>query len=155
MLTACSSKSVKNANVVMGSLVKADPSGPLYNYARKNPVIKAADGVVVTATCYQACVAQCNADPFNTAFGYKINPQKPESHRYLALSRDLEVHFAAGDSVWVEGAGVYNGAWLIADRMNRRYKRRIDFLVGMKSHLDLYRNVTITTIDDAWRESNG
>tara|TARA_R110002096_G_scaffold232252_5_gene422111 strand:+ start:1993 stop:2355 length:363 start_codon:yes stop_codon:yes gene_type:complete len=97
----------------------------------------------VTVTCYQATVAQCDSDPFTTAFGYKIDPKDPMSHRYIAISRDLETYFSPGDSVIVTGAGVYDGMWMVADRMNRRWVNRIDLLVGYDSYVDKFTGVTI------------
>ena len=97
----------------------------------------------VTATVYQAVPEQCNNDPYVTAFGYHIDPKDPLSHRYLAISRDLEEYLSAGDSVEVFGTDVYDGKWVVADRMNRRWSRKIDLLVNMDSHIDIFRDVII------------
>ena len=101
------------------------------------------DTITVTATCYNATVAQCNDDPTTTAFGYRINLNRPFSHKYIAISRDLEEYFSPGDTVIVRGTFVYDGYWIVADRMNVRWERKIDFLVREGQHTDLYRNVTI------------
>ena len=102
--------------------------------------------VTVTATVYQATPAQCNEDYLTTAFGYKINPNDALAHRYIAISRDLELHFEGGDSVLIEGTNVYDGKWIIADRMNKRWSNKIDFLVNHDSYIDKFENVQITKL---------
>ena len=53
------------------------------------------------------------------------------SHRIIAVSRDLEKKgFTMGQKVCVENAGHLSGVWTIRDRMNKRWKNRIDFLVN-------------------------
>ena len=98
---------------------------------------------LVTATCYQAVPEQCDADPYVTAFNYHINPEDPLSHKYVAISRDLEEFYSPGDSIYVVGAGEYDGMWMIADRMNRKWSNRIDFLVNNDSYIDKFTNVKI------------
>ena len=102
--------------------------------------------VTVTATVYQATPAQCNEDYLTTAFGYKIDPSDALSHKYIAISRDLELHFESGDSVLIKGANVYDGKWIIADRMNKRWSNKIDFLVNHDSYIDKFENVQITKL---------
>ena len=97
----------------------------------------------VTATCYNATVEQCDSDPTVTAFGYRVNMRYPLSQRYLAISRDLESDFRAGDTVIVDGTFIYDGYWIIADRMNRRWTRKIDFLVKKNDFIGRFDNVTI------------
>ncbi len=102
--------------------------------------------VTVTATVYQATPAQCNKDYLTTAFGYKIDPSNPLGHRYIAISRDLELHFNGGDSVLIEGTKVYDGKWIIADRMNKRWSNKIDLLVNHDSYIDKFEDVQITKL---------
>lgn len=97
----------------------------------------------VTATVYHAVPEQCNEDPYTTAFGYHIDPKDPQSHRYVAISRDLEQWLSPGDTIEVSGTGIYDGKWLVADRMNRRWKRKIDLLINEDSYVDIFPNVTI------------
>jgi len=99
--------------------------------------------VIVTATVYQATPAQCNEDYLNTAFGYSIDPECPLDHRYIAISRNLELIFPKGSIVHVDGTGIYDGEWIIADRMNNRWSNRIDFLVNNDSFIDKFENVRI------------
>ncbi len=97
----------------------------------------------VTATCYNATVEQCDSDPSTTAFGYKINMKYPKKQRYLAISRDLEKYYSSGDTVIINGTNVYDGYWVIADRMNKRWKKKIDFLVSPDNYIAKFENVTI------------
>jgi 3D (Asp-Asp-Asp) domain-containing protein len=104
--------------------------------------------IIVTATCYNATVEQCDSDPSTTAFGYKVNMKYPLSQKYIAISRDLEEYFKAGDTVIVEGTFVYDGYWIVADRMNKRWEKKIDFLVKKNDFMDRFDNVTIIHKDE-------
>jgi len=44
----------------------------------------------VTATVYHAVEGQTDSTPLITASGKKINANNPASHRWIAVSRDLE-----------------------------------------------------------------
>ena len=45
---------------------------------------------LVTATIYHAVPGQTDDTPFVTASNSKINPENPQGHRWIAVSRDLE-----------------------------------------------------------------
>lgn len=87
---------------------------------------------VVECTTYNATIGQCDSTPFVTASGMKIDPSKPGSHKYLALSRDLLKLFNYGDTVVVQGTNKYDGEWVVADCMNKRFTSRIDLLIDTK-----------------------
>lgn len=106
-------------------------------------IIEVDEIVTVTATVYQATPAQCNEDHLTTAFGYKIDSLNPLKHRYMAVSRDLEEYLSKGDSVEICGTEIYDGTWIVADRMNNRWCNRIDLLVNMDSSIGKFENVTI------------
>jgi 3D (Asp-Asp-Asp) domain-containing protein len=97
----------------------------------------------VTATIYHADPAQCNEDYLTTASLKTIeDPYKPE--RWIAVSRDLEADgFTMGSKVIVSGAGEMDGEWTIEDRMNKRWRNKIDFLVSKKRRFGRWDNVTI------------
>ncbi|QDP52659.1 MAG: hypothetical protein GOVbin3171_20 [Prokaryotic dsDNA virus sp.] len=106
-------------------------------------------GIMVTATIYHADPKQCNADYLTTASLKKINSQSPGSHRWIAVSRDLEKHgFVFGAKVCVEGAGNMDGEWTVEDRMNKRWVKRIDFLVDYEIKGGKWSNVKIRLIDE-------
>jgi len=103
--------------------------------------------VLVTATIYHADPAQCNEDYLTTASLKRINPEDPGSHRYLAVSRDLEeLGFTLGAKVMVSGAGDLDGVWNIEDRMNKRWKMKVDFLVNKKRKYGKWTNVKLVLI---------
>jgi 3D (Asp-Asp-Asp) domain-containing protein len=107
------------------------------------------DVASVTATIYHADPRQCNADYLTTASLKKINPEAPEKHRWIAVSRDLEpLGFTMGTKVCIEGAGDLNGEWTIEDRMNKRWTMRIDFLVSKKRKGGKWNNVKMYIINE-------
>jgi 3D (Asp-Asp-Asp) domain-containing protein len=104
--------------------------------------------ITVVATVYNAVPEQCNADYLTTASMKKINPENPGAHRYVAVSRDLEkLGFVFGVKILVSGTGKYDGIWTIEDRMNKRYTRRIDFLVDNHIKYGKWENVKISIIN--------
>lgn len=108
---------------------------------------KETEEVIVTATIYHATPEQCNADYLTTASGKKINEENPQGHRWVAVSRDLElVGFTMGEKIIVENAGEMNGVWTIEDRMNKRWIHRIDFLVNKTKTGGKWKNVIITLV---------
>lgn len=89
------------------------------------------DVYVVTATVYHAVAGQCDDSPLVTASGAKISStESAYDHRYIAVSRDLLDVFPYGTKVEVSGCGELDGAWIVADTMNKRYKGYIDLLIN-------------------------
>ena len=104
--------------------------------------------VLVVATIYHADPAQCSEDFLTTASLKKINPENPRGHSWIAVSRDLEEYgFVFGVKVRVEGAGELDGIWTVQDRMNKRYTKRIDFLVNKTRKYGKWENVKITIVE--------
>jgi 3D (Asp-Asp-Asp) domain-containing protein len=101
--------------------------------------------VKVTATCYNAVEGQTNSNPLITADGSFIEVDKIEDIRWIAISRDLEKQdFHMGDSVLVQGVGNgYDGIWTIRDRMNKRFKNKIDFLISENKKGGLFKNIKL------------
>jgi hypothetical protein len=91
----------------------------------------------VTATIYHAVPNQTDSTPDRTATNFKINMDNPESHRIIAVSRDLEaLGFTMNKTVVICNAGNM-------DRMNKRWTKRIDFLVDTSLKGGKWNNVTI------------
>lgn len=93
----------------------------------------------VTVTAYTARVQECDSTPWVTA---NMTPSRPG---ILAVSRDLEHELGIkfGDTVWLEGLGFY----VVADRMNARWTRRVDILhASLKAakRFSTRENVTMT-----------
>jgi 3D (Asp-Asp-Asp) domain-containing protein len=81
--------------------------------------------LVVTATAYNSTRAQTDSDPFMTAHGVRLEP----GMQIIAISRDLEaMGLSPGTRVRIEGLP---GEWAVADRMARRWKRKIDVYMGL------------------------
>lgn len=94
----------------------------------------------VTATVYYPEKGQTDGNPLITADGSRINPKNPKKHRWIALSRDMltrwggEIHY--GDTVWVSGiSDDMDGQYIVRDTMNRRFRNRIDILVGRRDNI--------------------
>ena len=101
--------------------------------------------VFVTATIYHAVEEQTDSTPNITASGYEINMADPLSDRIIAVSWDLEnvYGFKMGDMVHVSGTGVLDGIWFVRDRMNKRFRKRIDFLVPQAMKGGKWENVIL------------
>jgi hypothetical protein len=94
----------------------------------------------VTGTYYHPVAAQCDATPLETADGSMINLKKLKNHKlkWVALSRDL---LSSKDSR-------IKGHWVVRDSMNKRFKKRIDFLVHQSHKFPgKTRNLTLTKDD--------
>ena len=101
--------------------------------------------VSVVATIYHAVPSQTDSTPLITASNRHINPDNPQGHRWIAVSRDLEdLGYTFGTKVCVMNAGNMDGVWEIQDRMNKRFTKRIDFLVNEEMRGGKWTNVTIT-----------
>lgn len=98
----------------------------------------------ITATIYHAVPEQTNADFLTTASLKKINPDNPQGHRWIAVSRDLEKKgLTMGTRICIEGVGELDGYWTVEDRMNKRWTNRIDFLVDYSMKGGKWENVKI------------
>ena len=104
------------------------------------------DVIEVTATTYSPSVKETDSTPLVTASGFKINPKNPKRHRIIAVSRDLKKKYKFGTKVKVSGAGKYNGEYVVRDVMNKRYKKRIDILIGRKDKQTKLKNVKIRRV---------
>lgn len=110
---------------------------------------KEADAVThtVTATVYHAVKWQCNSEYWITADMSEIDTLHPDRHRWCAVSRDLlKQGFSMGDTIRVEGTWVYDGLWIIHDKMNKRYEDRIDFLTHKEQARGKWNEVQIELV---------
>jgi len=95
--------------------------------------IKTLEPISVTLTTYTTSEKETDSTPNITASGFKIDTLNPMKHRIIAVSRDLKNKWKFGTKVRITGAGKYNGTYYVRDVMNKRYKKRIDILIG-KNH---------------------
>ncbi len=78
----------------------------------------------VTATAYNSLAYQTSSNPHITAFGDSLKP----GLRYIAVSRDLlKKGLSHNTLVKIEGL---EGTYLVKDKMNRRWRNRIDVYMG-------------------------
>lgn len=100
----------------------------------------------VTLTTYAPTEGETDSTPHITASGYKIDLKNPKKHRIIAVSRDLKRKWRYGTKVRIRNAGKYNGVYTVKDVMNKRYKKRIDILIGHNDKQTTLNNVKITKI---------
>ena len=100
----------------------------------------------VTLTTYSPTLQECDSTPNITASGFKINLKNPKKHRIIAVSRDLKKKWKFGTKVRIKNAGKYNGIYTVKDVMNKRYKNRIDLLIGGDDKHTTIKNVKIVKI---------
>ncbi len=87
---------------------------------------------IVTVTTYTPSVEETDSTPLITASGFKINPKNPKRQRIIAVSRDLKKKYKFGKKVRITGIGKYSGTYTVRDVMNKRYRKRVDILIGNK-----------------------
>lgn len=105
------------------------------------------DTDTVTATVYHAVPEQCDGDYLTTASGRKIeSTNSAYNHRYIAVSRDLLKKYHYGDRVLVTGTGIYDGIYIVADTMNKRYEGYVDILINPGMKTGKWKNVIITKV---------
>ena len=107
------------------------------------------DSTVLTvyATMYHPVLGQCDASPDVTADQTKIPNIDSCSHLcWIAASQDLlwfnDGPIRYGDTVYVE-AGHKTGYYVVRDAMNRRFKKKIDFLESVGTEAYRYKKATL------------
>ena len=82
------------------------------------------DFIKVTATAYSSSTKETDATPYLAAWRNKLNPKVPS----IAVSRDLlDIGLTNGMKVRIKG---FKGEFLVLDKMNKRWKNRIDIYMG-------------------------
>lgn len=100
----------------------------------------------VTATVYHAVPEQTNSDPLHTASMFKLDLSNPYKHKIIAVSRDLLDEFPMGTKVRICGTGLYDGYYVVEDKMNKRWKNKIDILINEDMKIGKWDNVTMTKV---------
>lgn len=79
----------------------------------------------VVSTAYTSHEYQTNSQPNIAAWGAKLKP----GVKAIAVSRDLlDIGLGRGAEVKIEGLP---GTWVVMDKMNARWEKRIDIYMGM------------------------
>jgi len=97
----------------------------------------------VTATTYKLTVRENGPYGNVLASGFKVNKKLPGNDRVIAVSRDLLKKYPFHTDVIIKGAGKLDGKWKVEDVMNKRFTKRIDFLLNWKVKHNKFNNVTI------------
>jgi 3D (Asp-Asp-Asp) domain-containing protein len=117
-----------NYNIILSMVLICLPYEMEKEEIRINKMIETITPEIVTLTTYKASESETDSTPNITASGFKIT--NPNKHKIIAVSRDLKKKYKFGQKVRITGAGKYNGTYRVHDVMNKRYKKRIDILIG-------------------------
>ena len=117
-----------NYNIILSIVLICLPYEMEKEEIRVNKMIETITPEIVTLTTYKASESETDSTPNITASGFKIT--NPKKHRIIAVSRDLKKKYKFGQKVRITGAGKYNGTYRVHDVMNKRYRNRIDILIG-------------------------
>ena len=103
--------------------------------------------ITVYATMYHPVLGQCDDSPDVTADQTKIPNIDSCSHLcWIAVSQDLlwfnDGPIRYGDTVYIE-AGHKTGYYVVRDAMNRRFKKKIDFLESVGTEAYRYKKATL------------
>jgi len=108
--------------------------------------IKGIEPDIVTVTTYSPTVEQTDSTPLITASGFEINPTNPKKQRIVAVSRDLKKKYKFGKKVRITGIGKLSGTYTIRDVMNKRYKKRVDILIGEDDTQTSFKNAKLYAV---------
>ncbi len=101
-----------------------NPKGKITRVIYKRPVTKRI--LAVTATAYTSHVGQTDSTPNIAAWGDRLKP----GMKVIAVSRDLldKYGLKRGSKVKIHGQP---GIYIVLDKMNKRWKKKIDIYKGM------------------------
>lgn len=132
---------IMNYNIILSIVMVCLPYEMEREEIRVNKIIETLNPEIVTLTTYKANESETDSTPLITASGFKIT--NPKKHKIIAVSRDLKRKMKWGSKVRIVGAGKYDGTYRVHDLMNKRYKKRIDILVGKNDKQTKLRKVKI------------
>jgi 3D (Asp-Asp-Asp) domain-containing protein len=132
-----------NIGLVLSSALLLLPSTIKQGEVKMTYLIRKITPEIVTVTAYTPSVEECDSTPHITASGFKIDTLNPGRHKIIAVSRDLKRKWKFGTKIKIVGIGKYSGIYTIKDVMNKRYKKRIDILVGKQSRKFKYTSIKI------------
>jgi 3D (Asp-Asp-Asp) domain-containing protein len=117
-----------NYNIILSMIMVFLPYELKREEVRVNEMLETITPEIVTLTTYKASESETDSTPNITASGFKIT--NPKKHKIIAVSRDLKRKYKFGQKIRITGAGKYNGTYRVHDVMNKRYRNRIDILIG-------------------------
>ncbi len=80
----------------------------------------------VTATAYSSHVGQTDSTPFLAAWNNRLRP----GMKIIAVSRDMLTRYGMRNGTKVRIGGL-RGFYTVRDKMNKRYRKRIDIYMGV------------------------
>ena len=139
----------ESVTVVTPRKVKEKPKEILAEHYINENTIK-----LMYATIYRVDPKQCWGNPLITADGTHIDTValNRDSIKFIAISQDMLKSnggpFRYGDSVFINipNNPSFTGKYVIHDCMNKRYKRSVDILTGVRKRGNLWKNATITKL---------
>ena len=135
-----------NISLVLSSALLLLPSTIKQGEVKMTYLIRKITPEIVTVTAYTPSVEECDSTPHITASGFKIDTLNPSRHKIIAVSRDLKRKWKFGTKIKIVGIGKHSGIYTIKDVMNKRYKKRIDILIGKQSKQFKYTGIKIYKI---------
>ena len=133
-----------NLNLVLSMVMLMLPYEMKKEEVRINKMLENIKPEIVTLTTFKANESETDSTPMITASGFKIT--NPKKHKIIAVSRDLKRKWGWGTKVKIVGAGKYDGTYRVHDLMNKRYRKRIDILIGHKDKQTKLKKVKIYKI---------
>ena len=101
---------------------------------------------IVSVTTYTPSVGETDSTPLITASGFKINPVNPKKQRIIAVSRDLKKKYKFGKKVRITGIGKLSGTYTVRDVMNKRFKNKVDILIGENDKQTSFKNAKLYAV---------
>ena len=135
-----------NINLLVSSALVLLPSTVKQGEVKVNKATITPTSEVVTVTTYTPSVEECDSTPHITASGFKIDTLNPKRHKIIAVSRDLKRKWKFGTKIRITGMGKHDGTYIVKDVMNKRYKKRIDILVGKQDKQFKFTGIKIYKI---------
>ena len=133
-----------NLNLVLSMVMLMLPYELKREEVRINKMLENIKPEIVTLTTYKANESETDSTPNITASGFKIT--NPKKHKIIAVSRDLKRKWGWGTKVRIVGAGKLSGTYRVHDLMNKRYRKRVDILIGHKDKQTKLKKVKIYKI---------
>jgi 3D (Asp-Asp-Asp) domain-containing protein len=84
-----------------------------------------------------------------TASGSKVNINSLRKGyvRWVALSQDMFKYYKFNDIIYVQCSNKHlNGFWIVKDKMNKRIKRGIDFMLHREEHIGFNTPIKVKII---------
>lgn len=145
---------IKSREVKEKPRIKPEPKKAAIEDNLADHIINENTVKLMYATIYRIDPNQCWGNPLVTADGTKIDTValNRDQIKYIAVSQDMLKRnggpFSYGDSVYlnIPNNTSFTGVYIVHDCMNKRYKRSVDILTGVRKRGGLWKNSTLTKL---------